>query len=167
LPSTITQLPWPAFGRLAGIDYGTVRIGVAICDPSRQWVSPYATYLRRNEALDREYFQSLAERESVVGWIVGLPIHCDGQESQKSAEVREFAEWLTCYTGLPVQFFDERFTSVLANKLLAQADLTRQKKKQRLDRVAAHLILEAYLESCRGPDEPSRPRGLDDPRSEN
>jgi putative Holliday junction resolvase len=107
------------------------------------------TYQRRTEPLDREYFQSLAQRESIVGWVVGLPIHCDGQESQKSKEVRDFSIWLGSYTNLPVRFFDERFTSVLANKLLAEAELTRKKKKQRIDRVAAHLILEAFLESER------------------
>ncbi len=141
--------PWPSAGRIAGVDYGTVRIGIAICDPSRTWASPLNTYNRRTEPLDREYFQSLAQRESIVGWIVGLPIHCDGQESQKSKEVRDFSIWLGSYTNLPVRFFDERFTSVLANKLLADAELTRKKKKQRIDRVAAHLILEAFLESER------------------
>ena len=150
---------WPVTGRLSGIDYGTVRIGIAICDPSRTWASPLDTYARRNELLDREYFQKLVQRESIVGWIVGLPVHCDGQESQKSKEVRDFAEWLASYTSLPVRFFDERFTSVLANKLLAQAELTRKKKKQRLDRVAAHLILEAFLESNSNENLP--PIGLD------
>ncbi len=147
--------PWPATGRLSGIDYGTVRIGIAICDPSRTWASPLDTYTRRNELLDREYFQRLVQRESIVGWVVGLPIHCDGQESQKSKEVRDFAEWLSSYTRLPARFFDERFTSVQANKLLAQAELTRKKKKQRLDRVAAHLILEAFLESNSSENQPS------------
>ncbi len=153
--------PWPVAGRLASVDYGTVRIGIAICDPSRTWAGPLDTYTRRTELLDREYFQSLVERESIVGWVLGLPIHCDGQESQKSTEVRDFAEWLTSYTNLPVRFFDERFTSILANKLLAEAELTRKKKKQRLDRVAAHLILEAFLEAERGANARQRPQGLD------
>jgi len=117
------------------------------------------TYTRRNELLDREYFKLLVQREAVVGWVVGLPVHCDGQESQKSKEVRDFADWLDRFTELPVRFFDERFTSVLANRLLAEAELTRNKKKQRLDRVAAHLILEAFLES--NGDSNSQPIGLD------
>ena len=153
--------PWPSAGRLAGVDYGTVRIGVAICDPSRTWASPLTTYTRRSEPLDREYFQSLTQRETIVGWVLGLPIHCDGQESQKSAEVRDFGVWLQNYTDLPVRFFDERFTSVLANKLLAEAELTRKKKKQRIDRVAAHLILESFLESERNTQGHQPPVGLD------
>ncbi len=150
---------WPTTGRLCGIDYGTVRIGIAICDPSRTWASPLETYVRRNEQLDREYFKSLVQREVIVGWVLGLPVHCDGQESQKSKEVRDFSDWLVRYTELPVRFFDERFTSVMANRLLAEAELTRKKKKQRLDRVAAHLILEAFLES-NGNSNPD-PIGLD------
>ena len=153
--------PWPAAGRLAGVDYGTVRIGIAICDPSRTWAGPLDTYTRRTEPLDREYFQSLAQRESIVGWVLGLPIHCDGQESQKSLEVRDFSIWLGSYTNLPVRFFDERFSSVLANKLLAEAELTRKKKKQRIDRIAAHLILEAFLESERNSNGHQSPIGLD------
>lgn len=146
---TLSERPWPESGRLAAIDYGTVRIGVAVCDPSRTWAGPLDTYTRKTEPLDRAYFQKIAEQESIVGWIVGLPIHCDGRESQKSREARDFAEWLETYTDVPVRFFDERFTSRLADRMLAEAELTRKKKKQKIDRVAAHLILEAYLESVR------------------
>jgi putative holliday junction resolvase len=140
---------WSETGRLAGIDYGTVRIGIAICDPSRTWAGPLDTYNRRTEPLDRAYFQKLGERENVAGWVLGLPLHCDGMESQKSIEVRDFAQWLFHYTGIPVRFFDERFTSALANRILAPAELSRSKKKKTIDRVAAHLILEGYLEMVR------------------
>ncbi len=152
--------PWPSTGRLAGVDYGTVRIGLAICDPSRTWTSPLTTYLRRSEPLDRGYFQKMAVDEAVQGWVVGLPIHCDGRESQKSREVRDFAVWLSSYTNLPCRFFDERFSSQHANRLLAEAEFTRKKKKNRIDRVAAHLILEAFLESNR-PSAQDSWQGLD------
>jgi putative holliday junction resolvase len=151
---TNPNLPWPQAGRLAAIDYGTVRIGLAVCDPSRTWAGPLDTYNRRSEPLDRAYFQKIVEEESIVGWVIGLPIHCDGRESQKSKEARDFGEWLTAYTNLPVRFFDERFTSRLAERLLREAELTRKKKKQTVDRVAAHLILDAFLEASRN--------GLDD-----
>lgn len=138
----------PAQGRLAGIDFGTVRIGIATCDPSQRWVAPLEQYVRRTERLDGDYFRSLARQENLVGWIVGLPIHCDGQESQKSAEARKFAEWLYQVTQLPVAMFDERFTSAEARRLLETATMSGQKKKQRLDQLAAYLILTHYLESC-------------------
>jgi putative holliday junction resolvase len=159
-PSEKNAEAWPENGRLAGVDYGSVRIGIALCDPSRTWTSPYATYQRKNEQEDRKYFQALSEKEGVVGWIIGLPLHLDGQESQKSKEVRDFAFWLSSYTSIPFRFFDERFTSSLANRILGPAELTRAKKKKTIDRVAAHLILEGYLEKLRYGDHSDWQRGI-------
>lgn len=139
----------PKQGRLAGIDYGSVRIGISTCDPSQQWVTPLATYTRRNDRLDEIYFSQLAEKEQLLGWIVGLPIHCDGQESQKSTEARRFASWLKNLSSLPVELFDERFTTAEARRLLNQTNISPQKKKKRLDGLSAHLILSHYLESRR------------------
>ncbi len=137
---------WPTEGRIAGIDYGTVRIGLSICDPTRTWVSPLTTYNRRNERLDAQFFVQTQKNENIVSWVLGLPIHCDGRESQKSSQVREFAEWLFELTKLPIRFFDERYTTKLANRLLGEAELTNKQRKRRIDRVAAHLILEHFLE---------------------
>ena len=78
----------PNQGRLGGVDYGTVRIGLATCDHSQRWVTPSDTYLARNKKLDAEYFRDLANKESLVGWVFGLPIHCYGQESHKSNDFR-------------------------------------------------------------------------------
>ncbi len=77
-------------GRLAGIDYGTVRIGVAITDAERRIASPLVNYTRRGEKADAEFFRRLAEQEQIAGFVVGLPIHLDGNESQKSTESRQF-----------------------------------------------------------------------------
>lgn len=132
-------------GRLAGLDYGTVRIGIASCDPSQTWVTPLDTYRRRSEKLDRDFFVDLSEKEDLVGWVIGLPIHCDGKESQKSAEVRQFACWLAEISSLPYLFFDERFTTAEARRLLSETNLSPEKKKKQLDRIAAHLILSHYL----------------------
>src|SRR5438105_4537200 len=73
-------------GRLAGIDYGTVRIGIAITDREQRFASPLANYTRRNAALDADYFRALVAREQIAAFIVGLPLHLDGRESQKSTE---------------------------------------------------------------------------------
>jgi putative holliday junction resolvase len=138
---------FPASGRLAGIDYGTVRIGVAVCDPSRMLASPYENYTRRDMTRDAEYFRELVRSERIVGFVVGLPVHTSGQESQKSREARQFAAWLTEITSLPTCFYDERFTSREAEGLLGDARMTKKRKKQRLDMVAAQLLLAAFLES--------------------
>ena len=139
----------PPEGRLAGIDFGTVRIGIATCDPSQHWVTPYETYTRRKEKLDNEYFCKLAEDENLVGWVVGLPIHCDGKESQKSKEAREFCQWLRSATQRPYVLYDERFTTREARRLLQEAPMSAKQKKKRVDGLAAHLILSHYLENER------------------
>lgn len=139
----------PTSGRLAGIDYGSVRVGLATCDPSQRWVTPFDTYMRRNDRLDSAFFAEFARRESIAGWVLGLPIHCDGKESQKSVEVRRFAEWLESVSDLPFALFDERFTTAEARHMLRDTPLSPEKKKRQLDRLAAHLILNGFLESRR------------------
>jgi len=141
--------------RVAGIDYGTVRIGVALGDLEVRMASPYENYNRRSEKLDAEYFQELAKQERLVRWVVGLPVHLSGEESQKSHEAREFGKWLGELTGVPVDFYDERFTSAQAEQILQGANLTKKKRKARLDQLAAQIMLTAYLESgAQGQDNP-------------
>lgn len=137
----------PSQGRLVGIDYGSVRIGVAICDPSQRFVNPVETYTRRNEKLDSQYFRELAATQRLVGWVIGLPINCDGTESQKSKEVREFAVWLSKVTGLPSALYDERFSSREARQLMLETGWGPKKKKKNVDRLAAHIILTHFLDS--------------------
>lgn len=137
----------PSRGRLAGVDFGTVRIGLALSDPSQTWVTPLATYTRRGQRQDVCYFLQLVSQEQLVGWVIGLPIHCSGDESQKSAEARRFAAWLGEQTSLPVGLFDERFTTAEARQLLNETKLSPQKKRQRLDGLAAHLILTHFLDA--------------------
>jgi putative Holliday junction resolvase len=137
-------------GRVAGIDYGHVRIGIAISDPERKIVSPLENYTRRGAELDAQRFRRLVAEEGVVLFVVGLPLHMDGRESEKSAEARQFGQWLVGLTGLPVEFYDERLTSREAEQILLAADMTRKRRKKRLDMLAAQIILSAYLEGTRG-----------------
>lgn len=142
-----TRDPLPEKGRLAGIDYGTVRIGVAITDPERKFVSPYENYSRKNPNLDAKFFREIVANERIVGWVVGLPTHLDGNESQKSYEARQFAEWLKKETNLPYDFGDERYTSYFAEEILREVKMTRKKTKQRLDMLAAQMMLQGYLDT--------------------
>jgi putative Holliday junction resolvase len=147
--------PESPHGRLAGIDYGTVRIGIAVTDSRQSLASPYETYSRRNPKADAERFQRLAAEEGITRFVVGLPVHLDGSESQKSREARRFGQWLGEVTGVPVEFFDERFTSHQAEQSLVEAGLTRKRRKRRIDKLAAQIVLSAYLESHnRGQAEP-------------
>ena len=135
----------PAAGRLAGIDFGTRRIGIATCDPGRRFCGPHAVYERRTEALDAAWFARLVKEEGLVGFVVGLPLHTSGEESAKSREARTFANWLGEATQLPVVLYDERYTSHAAEQLMAGMELTKKRRKERLDALAAQIILEAYL----------------------
>jgi putative holliday junction resolvase len=151
--------PYSPRQRIAGVDYGTVRIGIAIGDDETRIASPLETYQRRTAALDAAYFSKLAKQEQLSLFVVGLPVHLSGEESQKSYEARKFAAWLHETTGVPVELFDERFTSAHAEQILMAAELTKKKRKARLDSLAAQIMLTAYLESTsRG----ETPRGLDD-----
>lgn len=150
---------WPAQGRVAGVDYGSVRIGVAVSDPDRRLASPLENYTRRNPRLDADFFRRLAAEERIVGWVVGLPVHGHGGESVKSQEARRFGGWLAGITGLPVVYFDERYTSVLADELLGQARLTQKQRVQRRDKLAAQILLTCYLEAPDRADSP--PEALD------
>lgn len=151
-------------GRIAGIDFGTVRIGIAISDVNASIASPLETYVRRDEAQDRRWFRKLVTDEHITRFVVGLPVHLDGRESAKSTEARAFGSWLAEISGLPVAFFDERFTTHEAQLFLSDARLSKKKRQARLDKLAAQIMLTAYLEKRRdnpeAVDEP--PRGLDE-----
>jgi len=141
--------------RIAGIDYGTVRIGIALADLEVGIAGPYETYTRRSAQRDAEYFNNLATSERLMRFVVGLPVHLDGNESQKSREARQFGQWLEKLTGVPVEFFDERYTSAEAEAILGEANLTKKRRQARLDQLAAQIMLSAYLESgARGQQSP-------------
>ncbi len=92
-------------------------------------------------------------------FVVGLPVHLDGRESAKSREARQFGAWIAEITGKPVEYFDERFTSAEAERFLGAAELTKKRRKARLDMLAAQILLVAYLESSGTTEGTS---GLDD-----
>jgi len=148
-----------ATGRLAGIDYGTVRIGVAITDAERRIASPLVNYTRRDQKSDSEFFRKLADQGQIACFVVGLPVHLDGHESQKSTEARQFGTWLAQATGREVVYFDERFTSAEAEQALLGAELTKKQRKARLDKLAAQILLTAYLEADCPPS--YEPKGIE------
>jgi len=136
-----------AKGRLLGVDFGDVRVGLAVCDPDRVIASPLETYTRKSAADDASHYRKVIAAERIEMLVVGLPLHTNGNESQKSAEARKYAAWLAEQTGLPFVLWDERFTTVLAESALWSAGLTHKKRKERRDRVAAQMLLQSYLDS--------------------
>ena len=149
-------------GRVAGIDYGRRRIGVAVCDALRILASPLCVHETSGDRdADAAFFRRLAADESLVGFILGLPVHADGTASEMSAEVERFGAWLGRITGLPVAFHDERYSSKEAAGLLAGVGLTRGRKKERADAVAAQVVLASWMDACQHGDEESAARPLD------
>ncbi len=147
--------------RLLAVDFGSVRIGLAISDPDRKLAFPLEVRRRQGTDADAAFFRALIAREEVAGLVVGLPVHLDGREGTKAREARAFGAWLAAQTGLPVVFYDERFTTVEAESALWQAGLTHKRRKERRDKVAAQILLQAYLDA--GCPCESAPGALDDP----
>ena len=135
-------------GRLAGVDYGRRRIGVAICDAERIICSPLCIHQTVGDRdADTAFFRRLVAEESIAGFVVGLPVHADGTDSAMSVEVERFGAWLGRITGVPVVFHDERYSSREAAGMLAGVGMTRGRKKERADAVAAQVVLQSWLES--------------------
>jgi putative Holliday junction resolvase len=133
--------------RLLGVDFGSVRIGLAVTDPDRKIASPLSIYTRRDSAADAAFFQELAAEHDVGLFVVSLPIHLSGEEGEKARQARAFGQWLQEVTARRVVFWDERFTTVQAESALWDARLSHKQRKQRRDKVAAQMLLQAYLEA--------------------
>jgi putative Holliday junction resolvase len=137
----------PERGRLLGLDFGTRRIGIAVTDDEQRIASPLENYSRSRPEVDALRLKTLAGEYRAVGVVVGLPIHMGGEEGQKAREARRFGAWAAAATALPLAFWDERMTSALAEDYLRSAQLSPKKRKARLDKVAAQIMLQSYLES--------------------
>jgi putative Holliday junction resolvase len=133
--------------RLLGVDYGSVRIGLAVTDADRIIASPLEVRERQGKERDAVFVRQLIEREHIGGIVVGLPLHTTGREGVKAREARAFGDWLTGVTGLPVTYADERFSTAFAESALWNAGLTHKKRKRRRDAVAAQVMLQAFLEA--------------------
>lgn len=136
----------PERGRLLGIDYGTVRVGVAVSDVFQSLASPLHNYQRVSRAADEQFFRKQVQEYEVAGIVVGLPLHMNGDESDKSREARTYGKWLHSITRLPVTFQDERLSSAQAQVLLSAADLSQRQRKERVDKLAAQILLQTWLD---------------------
>lgn len=153
----------PRYGRLLGIDYGDKRIGFAISTPEQTISSAIENYTRRTSALDLQQIRRWCEEYVVKGIVIGLPIHMNGDESQKSAHCRRFAAWLYEHLKLPLALHDERCTTAVVIDQLIELDLSRKQRKKKLDMLAAQVLLESYLNSrlpVRGSDVGSEDEAL-------
>ncbi len=131
-----------------GLDVGDVRIGVAVSDLMGLTANPRETYVRKKDdiAADIAYFCEYARKEDADAFVLGLPKNMDGTEGPRAEVTRQFGDMLAAASGLPVIYQDERLTTVSAERVLLEADMRREKRKQVIDKVAAAIILQAYLD---------------------
>jgi putative Holliday junction resolvase len=137
----------PRRGRLLGIDFGTVRIGLAVSNDEQRLAVPLETYTRRAKDHDSRHLAAVIGDYRIVAVVVGLPLHMGGEEGQKPGEARRFGKWVEGVTGLPLAFWDERLTTSQADEHMAAANLKRKRRKLLRDKIAAQIMLQSYLDS--------------------
>ncbi|HRK43167.1 MAG TPA: Holliday junction resolvase RuvX [Gemmobacter sp.] len=140
----ITALP--RSGALAGLDLGTKTIGVAISDVMRGVATPAQTIRREKFTLDAEALLKLLSMREVAGIVIGLPRNMDGSEGPRAQSTRAFIRNLEKLTALPVLFWDERLSTVAAERALLEADTSRKRRAEVIDHVAAGFILQGALD---------------------
>jgi putative Holliday junction resolvase len=136
----------PGAGKLAGLDVGTRTIGLALCDPGWSFAGPAQTILRSKFTADLEAFRSFVEREQVTGLVVGLPLNLDGSDSPRTQSVRAFARNLEPL-ALPILLWDERWSTQAVERAMIDADVSRAKRAQAVDKLAAAHILQGAIDA--------------------
>ncbi len=131
--------------RILALDFGTKRIGVALSDELRWIGQPLETYHRRSLVADVAHFKTLVSRHEVGEVVVGMPVHLDGRVGPEAEQTQAFVDVLERDLPVPVVTWDERLTTKAAEQLLIVADVSRRKRKERVDRVAAAILLQSYL----------------------
>ena len=132
---------------ILGIDYGRKRIGVAVSDVGQRIASPLSTVDASDNAPAVASIKSLAEKHGAGKIVVGLPRSMNGSLGPMARETMKFVEELRTSVDVPVQTWDERLTTAQAEREMISADMTRAKRRQKLDKVAAQIMLQSYLDS--------------------
>ena len=136
----------PDAGKLAGLDVGTKTIGVAISDAQWHFAGPAETVRRTKFTADLAALTAFVEQESIAGLVVGLPLNLDGSDSPRTQSVRAFARNLAPL-GLPLLLWDERWSTQAVERAMILADVTRAKRAEAVDKLAAAHILQGVLDA--------------------
>jgi len=134
---------------LIGLDLGTKTIGVAVSDTILSVATPIKTIRRKKFSIDAELLLGVISNKSCCGVIIGLPKNMDGSEGPRAQSTRAFARNFSVKTNLPITFWDERLSTVAAEKALLEADTTRKRRAEVIDHVAAAYILQGFLDRLR------------------
>ena len=136
----------PPVGAIAGLDLGTKTIGVAVSDSLRSVATPLRTIRREKFTLDAQALLAIVAERGLTGLILGLPMNMDGSEGPRCQSTRAFARNLEKLTSLPIAFWDERLSTVAAERAMLEADMSRKRRAEVIDHVAAGFILQGALD---------------------
>jgi putative Holliday junction resolvase len=154
-------------GRMLGLDFGTRRVGAAVSDPRRQIATPLEVHERRDPLQDARHYQRLVREHEIDRIVIGLPLHTGGREGTSAGLARRFGDWLAGVTGLPILFYDERYTTSDAEDALIAAGLKRSRRKGLRDMLAAQILLQSYLDAgCPETEAPATPLADDPPNGD-
>jgi len=139
----------PRTGAVAGLDLGTKTIGVAVSDGLRSVASPITVIRRTKFTADAQALLKLVEERALVGLVLGLPRNMDGSEGPRAQSTRAFVRNLERLTPLPISYWDERLSTVAAERALLEGDTSRKRRAEVIDQVAAGYILQGALDRLR------------------
>ncbi|WP_120716114.1 Holliday junction resolvase RuvX [Tsuneonella amylolytica] len=140
----------PGGGVLLALDLGTKTIGTALCDAGWHFAGAHKTLERGKFGRDREVLAALAKERRVAGIVIGLPRNMDGSEGPRAQASRAYARNLSPALGLPILMWDERWSTTSAERALIEQDMSRGKRKDRIDAHAAAVILQAAIDALAG-----------------
>jgi putative holliday junction resolvase len=133
-------------GKLAGLDVGTRTIGIAVCDPGWSFAGPAETIRRTKFTNDLKQLQAVLDTRDIQGLVVGLPLNMDGTDSPRTQSVRAFARNLAPL-GLPILLWDERWSTQAVERAMIDADVSRAKRAEKVDALAAAHILQGAIDA--------------------
>jgi putative holliday junction resolvase len=136
----------PNGGRLLGLDVGTKTIGTALCDAGWNFASPADLIRRKKFTADKAALEIMIAKQSVKGLVIGLPLNLDGSDSPRTQSVRAFARNMEDI-ALPIFLWDERWSTEVVQRALIAADVSRAKRKERIDNAAAAYILQGAIDA--------------------
>lgn len=132
--------------RLLGLDVGETTIGIAMSDVLRSIATPHSTIERTKFSKDVELLKTLVAKENIGGLVLGYPINMDGSEGPRCQSIRQFAANCEKHMSLPMLLWDERMSTMAVERMMLEADMTRQRRAQLVDKLAASYILQGALD---------------------
>lgn len=160
LPLDQLKAALPRGSRLMGLDVGEKTVGLAVCDPGLSVATPVETLRRGKFTADAATLKCLIEERRIGGLVIGLPVNMDGSEGPRCQSVRQFAANLLERFDIPIAFWDERLSTAAVTRTLLEADMSRRRRAEVVDKMAAAYILQGALDALGrqvGPAVASRP----------